>query len=58
MNDEDALAAARRHVKDAIDAIDQLDDQSFGSTLAAFLLTVTRFLLSAAEANVDSEDSP
>lgn len=47
MNDPDALAAARRHIVDAIDIIDEVDSHSTASIVAVALLTGARICVDA-----------
>jgi len=43
----EALEAARRHVKDSIDSLDELENQSTSTLLAVALLTGARVCIDA-----------
>lgn len=45
MNTEEALDAARRNIDDAIDALDEVDEQSIATYVSVGALTIARILL-------------
>jgi hypothetical protein len=55
MDDTEALLAARRHIDDALDALDDTDEQAAMTIIAAVLLNLARIAVNAALANRESK---
>lgn len=58
MNDDEAVEAARRHITDAVDALDEVENHSKGTVIALALLTGARIFTDARLTQSDEGEGP